>query len=198
MVFMFAYRSLSADDPKILEHLLALTPADRRCRFHGLTSDERIRHYCDEMTRREAHLIGCLEGERLVGLIEIVPCGEGAERRGEVGMSVAPDRRDHGIGHALVQHALDFAANHGVALVFGYLPDNVRIPRIVHDLGGRVNRLAAEAQLPAPAPTAFSLYLEAIDDLGLFAADMLDFWHRALLAPLAKPAQAKRSPGEAA
>lgn len=195
---MYAYRSLSADDPKILEHLLALTPEDRRCRFHGMTSDERIRHYCDEMTRREAHLIGCLEGERLVGLIEIVPSGEGTERRGEVGVSVAPDRRDHGIGHALVQHALDFAANHGLPLVFGYLPDNVRIPRIVHDLGGKVNRIEAEAELAAPAPTAFSLCLEAIDDLGLFAADMLDFWRRALLTPLAEPAEAKSSPSEMA
>lgn len=194
---MFAYRSLSADDPKILEHFLALTPEDRRCRFHGLTNDERIIHYCAEMMRREAHLIGCLEGERLVGLIEIVPCGEGAERRGEVGITVAPDRRDRGIGHALVQHALDFAANHGVPLVFGYLPDNVRIPRIVHDLGGKVNRLSAQAELAAPTPTAFSLCLEAIDDLGLFAADMLGFWRKAILAPLAEPAPAKPTPTKA-
>jgi len=195
---MFAYRSLSADDPKIIEHLLALTPEDRRCRFHGATSDERIRHYCAEMTGRTAHLVGCLEGERLVGLIEIVLSGEGAERRGEVGISVAHDRRDRGIGHALVQHALDFAANHGVSLVFGYLPDNARIPRIVHDLGGTVNRVAAEAELAAPAPTAFSLCLEAIDDLGLLAADILDFWRRALMAPLAEPAPAEPSPPKAA
>jgi GNAT superfamily N-acetyltransferase len=184
---MFAYRSLAADDPTIREHFLAMSPEDRRCRFHGLTSDERIAQYCVEMTRREAHLIGCFEGERLVGLIEIAFCGDGAERRGEVGMSVAADRRERGIGHSLVQHALDYAANHGLPLVFGYLPDNTRIPHIVHAHGGRVNRLAAEAEIAPTAATPFTLCLAAIDDLGLFAADMLGFWRKALLAPLEPP-----------
>lgn len=190
---MFAYRSLSADDPNIREHFLAMTPEDRRCRFHGMTSDARIAQYCAEMTRREAHLIGCFEGERLVGLIEIAYSGEGAERRGEVGMSVAADRRDRGIGHTLVQHALDYAANHNLPLVFGYLADNTRIPRIVHDLGGQVNRLAAEAEIAPPAATPFTLCLAAIDDLGLFAADMLGFWRRALLAPLDTPTPPRKA-----
>jgi GNAT superfamily N-acetyltransferase len=194
---MFVYRALSADDPKILEHLLAMTPEDRRCRFHGLTSDQRIRDYCAEMRKRDAHLIGCLEGERLVGMIEIVPNGAGAERRGEVGITVAADRRDHGIGHALVEHALDFAANHCLSLVFGYMPENIRIPRIVNALGGSVDRLEAEAKLAAPRPTAFSFCLEAIDDLGLFAADMLGFWRKALLTPLGAAAPPKPAPSEA-
>jgi GNAT superfamily N-acetyltransferase len=182
---MFVYRALSADDPKILEHLLAMTPEDRRCRFHGLTSDQRIVDYFAEMRRRNAHLIGCLEGKRLVGLIEVVPAGDGAERRGEVGITVAADRRDQSIGHVLVEHALDFAANHRMSLVFGYMPENLRIPRIVHALGGSVDRLGAQAQLAAS------------DDLGLFAADMLGFWRKALLAPLRAAAQPKPLPSEA-
>lgn len=181
---MFVYRSLSADDPKIREHLLAMTPEDRRCRFHGATNDARIAQYCAEMGRRDGHLIGCLDGDRLVGLIEIVPAGDGTERRGEVGMSVASDRRGRGIGHTLVQHALDYAANRGIALVFGYLPDNTRIPHIVHDLGGQVDKGAAQAEIAPPDATPFSLCLEAIDDLGRFAADLMGFWRKALLAPL--------------
>jgi hypothetical protein len=39
---MQTYHSLSPGDPKIVEHFLAMTPEDRRSRFHGLTSDERI------------------------------------------------------------------------------------------------------------------------------------------------------------
>jgi hypothetical protein len=58
------YRSLPPGDPKILEHFLAMTPEDRRCRFHGATSDERVGQYCREMAGRDAHLIGCIEGER--------------------------------------------------------------------------------------------------------------------------------------
>jgi GNAT superfamily N-acetyltransferase len=187
---MFAYRSLAADDPKILEHFLALTPEDRRCRFHGMTSDDRIAQYCAEMAGREAHLVGCLEGERLVGLIEIAFIEQEGRRQGEIGMSVAADRRDRGIGHALVEHALDYAANRGLPLVFGYLPDNTRIPRIVLDLGGHVDRLAAEAALDAPSPTPFSLCLEALDDAGLYSARIIELWRRALLATIepAKPA----------
>lgn len=181
---MFAYRSLAADDPKILEHFLALTPEDRRCRFHGMTSDERIARYCAEMARREAHLVGCFEGERLVGLIEVALTEQEGSRQGEIGMSVAADRRGRGIGHALVEHALDYAANRGLPLVFGYLPDNTRIPRIVLDLGGHVDRLAAEAALDAPSPTPFSLCLEALDDAGLHAARLIALWRQALLAPL--------------
>jgi GNAT superfamily N-acetyltransferase len=193
---MFAYRSLAASDPRIREHFLAMTPEDRRCRFHGPTSDIRIAQYCAEMTRREAHLIGCFEGERLVGLIEIAFCGNGAERRGEVGLSVAADNRDRGVGRTLVQHALDYAANHGLPLVFGYLPENIRIPRIVHDFGGRVNRLAARAEIEAPEATPFTVCLAAIDDIGLFAADLLALWRHALLAPLALATPTE--PGETA
>jgi hypothetical protein len=66
---MRIYHSLSPGDPNILEHFLAMTPEDRRCRFHGQTGDERIGRYCMEMIGRNAHVTGCLEGERLVGLI---------------------------------------------------------------------------------------------------------------------------------
>jgi GNAT superfamily N-acetyltransferase len=62
------------------------------------------------------------------------------ERSGEIGMNVAADRRDRGIGHVLMQHAMDYAANRGLPLVFGYLPDNARIPRIALDLGGPLDR----------------------------------------------------------
>ncbi len=195
---MVAYRSLAADDPKILEHFLALTPEDRRCRFHGATSDERIAQYCAGMAGREAHLVGCLEGERLVGLIEIALSEENGRRHGEVGMSVAADRRDRGIGHALVAHALDYAANRGLALVFGYLPDNTRIPRIVLDHGGHVDRLAAEAALEAPAPTLFSVSLEALDDAALYSAKLIELWRKALLAPLEATAPAKPDPSPSA
>jgi GNAT superfamily N-acetyltransferase len=184
---MQAYHSLSPGDPKILEHFLAMTPEDRRCRFHGVTSDERVTQYCQEMVGRDAHLIGCLEGERLVGLIEIVLVEGGKERSGEVGMSVAADRRDQGIGHVLVQHAMDHAANRGLPLVFGYLPDNARIPRIARDLGGHVDRREAAAEI-APAPiSAFTLGLPAIDDIGLYAADLMALWKSVLLAPLGEP-----------
>jgi GNAT superfamily N-acetyltransferase len=186
---MRIYHSLSPGDPKILEHFLAMTPEDRRCRFHGLTSDERIVQYCREMVGRDAHLIGCLEGERLVGLIEIVVTTTGERRCGEVGMSVAADRRDHGIGHVLVQHAMDYAANRGLPLVFGYLPENSRIPRIALDLGGNVDAREAAAEI-APAPiSAFTLGLAAIDNIGLYAANLMGLWKSALLAPLGAPPQ---------
>jgi GNAT superfamily N-acetyltransferase len=181
---MQTYHSLSPGDPKIVEHFLAMTPEDRRSRFHGLTSDERIVQYCREMVGRDDHLIGCLEGERLVGLIEIIVVETARERCGEIGMSVAPDRRDHGIGHILVQHAMDYAANRGLPLVFGYLPDNPRIPRIALDLGGHVDRREAAAEIAAAPISAFTLGLAAIDDIGLYAADVMALWKSALLAPL--------------
>ena len=49
----------------------------------------------------------------------------------------------------------------------------------------------------APRPTAFSFCLEAIDDLGLFAYDMLGFWRKALLTPLGAAAPPKPAPSEA-
>jgi GNAT superfamily N-acetyltransferase len=184
---MFTYRSLAADDPKILDHLLAMTPEDRRCRFHGVVSDERVAQHCAEMAEREVHLIGCLEGERLIGLIEIALCRDEAGRYGEVGMSVAADRRGRGIGRSLVEHALDYAANRGLRLVFGYLAENIRIPRIVITLGGHVDRLGTRAELPARPPTPFSLVLAALDDAALVAARLTEFWRQTL--DLAAPAE---------
>jgi GNAT superfamily N-acetyltransferase len=178
---MRIYHSLTPGDPKILEHFLAMTPEDRRCRFHDLISDERIVQYCRKMVGRDAHLIGCLERERLVGLIEIGVIEAGKERSGGIGMSVAADRRDCGIGHLLVQHAMDCAANRGLPLVFGYLPDNARIPRIALDLGGHVDRRGAAEIAPISACT---LGLAAIDDIGLYVADVMALWKSALLAPL--------------
>lgn len=181
---MYAYRTLSPADPKILDHFLALSPDDRRCRFHGPTSDARIVAYCREMARREGHLLGCFEGERLIGLIEIVFCGEGETRFGEVGMSVAADRRGQGIGSRLVEHALEIAANRRLRLVFGYLPDNASVPRIVCQMGGQIDRLASEGQIAPPQKTPFTLCLEAMDDLGLVAAQIISLWKKAALAPL--------------
>lgn len=191
---MYAYRTLSPGDPQISAHFLALSPSDRRCRFHGPTSDQRIAQYCAEMTRREAHLVGCLEGERLIGLIEIVFCGEGEKRFGEVGMSVAADARGQGIGSRLVEHALEIAANRRIPLVFGYLPDNACVPRIICTMGGSVDPIAAEGQIEPPRKTPFTLCLEAMDDMGLVAAQIISMWKKAALTPLEEAAQLTAHP----
>ncbi len=66
-----------------------------------------------------------------------------------------------------------------------YLPDNARIPRIVQDLGGSIDRVRAAAKLHPPRPSPFTLCLEALDDLGLLAANLMSLWRKALLGPKA-------------
>jgi GNAT superfamily N-acetyltransferase len=139
------------------------------------------------MAGREFQLIGRLEDGRLLGLIEIVMVSSGTKRRGEIGVSVAPGRRDLGMGHVLVQRAMDYAANRGLPLAFGHLPDNPRIPRIARHLGGHIDRRQAAAEI-VPAPiSASTLGLAAIDNIGRHAADAMALWKSAPLARLGAP-----------
>jgi hypothetical protein len=92
------------------------------------------------------------------------------------------------IGHVLIRHAGDYAANRGLLLVFGYLADNPRIPP--HRSGSRrpdrrdtlaSRDRAGAAQRLHPRP-------DRLDDFGLYVADIMAQWKSTLLAPLGEPA----------
>jgi GNAT superfamily N-acetyltransferase len=127
-----------ADVPAIEEHLLKLTPSDRRDRFLSHTADEVISEYVRRLNPFRAVLIGAFDlSERVVGFAEVHPTV--GTRKAEAGVTVDVVFRRRGLGRQLVARALGLAFALGVQLVeFNFMPNNRSLVCLVRSLGGRI------------------------------------------------------------
>ncbi|WP_200338813.1 GNAT family N-acetyltransferase [Rhodovibrio sodomensis] len=99
--------------PLIRDHLLRLSPEDRRGRFGTPLKDAGIEAYVARLDPARIQLIGRIEHGALVALTEIFLEGDLATC--EAAFSVDPDRRRQGLGRAMATSALGHAAATGFA-----------------------------------------------------------------------------------
>ena len=98
-----------------LEHLLALPPGDARLRFGSAISNDTIAKYVEGIDFDTDEVFGVYgDGLKLVGAAHLAFIGEVAE----LGVSVLPERRGHGVGEALVARAAEHARNRKVRQLF--------------------------------------------------------------------------------
>jgi GNAT superfamily N-acetyltransferase len=185
---MLYYRKLlRADMAKIEAHFLALSPDDRRRRFHSPVGDDTIRAYCHSFDWNERAIIGAFALDRLVGIAEAVRI---AENSAEIAVSVAADWQHHGVGRELVRRAVASAANSGVAIaVLDYTPGETSIPHIARSLGGDVDGLRSIAQIALPARSAAGQIEELVEDFGAALAGAFEalLWPWRFAASAAAP-----------
>src|SRR5258708_28088631 len=133
---MIYYRKLlRADAPRIEAHFLALSPEDRRRRFHSPLGDDAVRAYCRSFNWSERAVIGAFDLDRLVGIAE---CVRGAADSAEIAVSVDSRWQHPVLGPDLVRRAAASAANSGaVRAVLDYAPGGTSIPASARSLGGR-------------------------------------------------------------
>lgn len=98
-----------------LEHLLALPTGDARLRFGSAISADTITKYVEGIDFDTDEVFGVYgDGLKLAGAAHLAFIGEVAE----LGVSVLPERRGHGVGVALVARAAEHARNRKIRQLF--------------------------------------------------------------------------------
>src|SRR5258708_38374914 len=98
---MIYYRKLlRADAPRIEAHFLALSPEDRRRRFHSPLGDDAVRAYCRSFNWSERAVIGAFDLDPLVGIAECVRVAAGSA---ETPVTVDSRCQHHGAGRGLLR-----------------------------------------------------------------------------------------------
>lgn len=145
--------------PRVLEHLLALSGADRQLRFGHLVSDDRIRSYAELIDFDRDEVFGVFDRRlRLVALAHLAfdPNSALVGGSAEFGVSVHQRVRGRGLGSRLFDHAVMHARNRGVRTMLIHLArDNASMLAIVRRAGAALSFEGGDglAQLPLPADT---------------------------------------------
>lgn len=168
---------------KILEHLLALSPADRYLRFGSAATDAQIAHYVDLIDFDGDDVFGIFNRKLDLLAIAHLAYGRAASLRrdprhgpisAEFGVSVLAKARGRGYGSRLFDRAVLHARNRDVErLVIHALSENKTMLAIARQAGARVVRDGSEslAELELP-PDDVGSHVEALVE---HAAAEIDF-----------------------
>jgi GNAT superfamily N-acetyltransferase len=156
-------RLRSSDRPALLAHFLELEPEDRRLRFGAPLRDEGIRGYVKRIDFVRDRVFAVHDGAlRLLAVIHIAVTGD----RAELGLSVLPEARNHGVGTALFERAIMHLRNLGAGEAFVHcLSENGAMMHIARKLNMRVVPCGAETDAhvlisPATPQTHFTEWLQ--------------------------------------
>ncbi|MDB5408130.1 MAG: acetyltransferase, family [Rhodospirillales bacterium] len=156
---------------RLSEHLLRLSPEDRRLRFLAEVGEAAIAEHCRGIDFMRTVVIGFFEAGVLRGAAELH--FDRAASGAELAITLEGDWQDRHIGTELLGHAITIAENRGVrTMAMLCLLDNRRMQHIVRKLDGRLEIVddQAEARLKVPRPTQQSLWEEAaMEGLGLIS-----------------------------
>lgn len=173
---------------RLREHLLRLTPADRRLRFFAGVNDDFIHDHCRRLDALRAIVIGFFEDGVLRGAAELHLAGDLAGRA-ELAITVESGWQGHHIGTELLGHAITIAENRGMrSIEMVCLIDNRRMQHVARKFTDRLDVVEdqAEAHLKVPYPTQLSLWQEAaMDGIGLVTSWLEQF-----------PFAGRRQPGD--
>ncbi|MBK7080092.1 MAG: GNAT family N-acetyltransferase [Betaproteobacteria bacterium] len=115
----FRYAPLTPQDrPAVVQHLLSLDADDRVLRFNTTAPDEKVVEYCGRWNHADDIVEGAWEGERLIGLIHLPVFRVGADLVGELGVSVAADRRKRGVATRLALRTLASSRRRGLDRIY--------------------------------------------------------------------------------
>src|ERR1700739_2302061 len=95
---------------RLRQHLLRLSPEERRLRFSGAVGDAFVTAHCERIDLLRAVIIGHFENGVLRGAAEL-RLETGIAGRAELAVTVEGAYQDRGIGAELLGHALTVAAN---------------------------------------------------------------------------------------
>ncbi len=126
----------------LARHFLSLGPDDRRLRFGMPVSDAHIQRYVDGLDFSRDVVFGVrAEADHWIGLGHLVLGGDTAE----LGLSVLPEARGHGLGAAIFRFAVAHAARAGAGrLYMHYLSSNRAIVSIARRAGMSMSSEAGE------------------------------------------------------
>lgn len=156
--------------PRVLAHLLALTPEDRYLRFGYTASDTHIGRYVDLLDFARDEVFGIFNRKlELIAQAHLayLPDSAHTQNAAEFGVSVLPKARGRGYGARLFDHAVLHARNRRVdMMIIHALSENAAMLRIARNAGALVEREGgeAEARLRLPPETLGSMFEEMVEN----------------------------------
>ncbi len=118
------------------DHLLRLSPEDRRLRFAGITSEDAIQRYCDKADPFSMTIIGAFVDGTLRAVGECRMVGDEWPRDAELAFSVEAEYQGRGIGSELFRRLVMYARNRSVKKVYLVTePYNDRMRRVARKFG---------------------------------------------------------------
>ena len=166
---MYDYRKLGPRDLTVYrDHLLRLSPSDRRMRFHGAISDQAVLLHCARIDFSTTLVIGCFDDQgRVRGAIELCAMGQSPDAGAELAISVEAALQNNGVGTELMRRGLLVAQNRGFANVYAScLMENEWMVRLAQKFGGSLIFDAGEAEsdIQLAAADQVSFLQECVDD----------------------------------
>lgn len=135
--------------PRIVAHLLALTPKDRYLRFGYAASDEQIQRYVDGLDFERDEIFGIYNRKlQLIAMAHLAFSTDPELKScAEFGVSVLAHVRGRRYGARLFERAMIHARNEGVEMmVIHALSENTVMLNIARKAGARVRRDGAESE----------------------------------------------------
>ena len=167
------------------QHLLRLSPADRRLRFNFTANDAAIEAYVGKLTPPRDRVLAHFDDDlAVVGAVHIAFCREKAV---ELAFSVEPTHQGRGLGTALFSRAIVFVRNRGARSAHAYcIAENREMRRLARHAGMAVHVAAGEGEglLNLPAATPFTMASEVLAeragvcDYGFKSYRQALLWHR--------------------
>jgi len=179
-----AVRLRTTDRAGLLAHFLALNPEDRRLRFGSRAADQLLEEYAGRIDF--AHDCLFAVHDETLRLVAVVHVANGAEEA-ELGMSVLPGWRGHGLGNALLQRAVVWLRNRGTLSVHVHcLAENAAMMHLARKNGMRIaydgSETDARLELAAPTPDSYvSEWIEEQRGLAFHALRRNARWMQVLL-----------------
>jgi RimJ/RimL family protein N-acetyltransferase len=155
---------LPSNRDALLRHFHALEADDRRLRFGSMISNAGIDQYVAQIDFDRDAVFGVFDDElNLTGAAHVAVTGGVAE----LGVSVLPQVRGHGVGSALFDRAATFARNHLVRILFMHcLSENQAMMHIAKKSGMRIvaDRGEVDAHLELPPSDPASITREMMQE----------------------------------
>lgn len=162
--YHFTVRLRESDRPRLLAHFLALGPEDRRLRFAAPLADEAIARYVDRIDFARDCVFAVHDDDLRQVAVVHVALGDGAP---ELGLSVLPGWRGHGLGDALFRRAVTWLRNRAAGGVYvRCLAENAAMMHLARKNGMRIVHEGPETdgRLELESPTPDSYMAEWIED----------------------------------
>ena len=181
---MFGYRKLGPGDARgFAEHIVRLSPDDRRSRFAGTVSDREVHRYCAALDWKTNTVIGFFDDSVIRAAVELRTSGN-AEPVAEAAFSVERPFQGRGLGAALMRRIITVAQNSGIKrLSVICLPENTRMRHLLAKFNAEssvdLEEVVASIHLRPADP--LSLAQESIDTSSGYLPLLFDRWYSNLV-----------------
>ena len=158
---------LPTDADQLRRHLLALTPTERRMRFHGMVADSVIERRCRRIDWFRTVAVGYVVAGRLRGVAELYFDRSLMPHEVELAVTVQTPWQGRGVGTELTRRAVMMARNRGAQRVIMLcLVENAPMRRIARKLTDAqdFDGVAVAAALGLRRATPLSLLEELVQD----------------------------------